>query len=221
MTELNERIARFEHMASADPENDMAHFSLGNAYLQSGRAAEAAASFEKCLALNPEMSKAYQLGGQAMIDAGWADRAVAVLTKGYEVAGAKGDRMPRDAMADLLRSIGREPPRLATTNDAGVTTTGSFVCQRTGRPGTQLPDPPMRGNLGLWIHRNISAETWRDWIGQGTKVINELRLDFSRDQDQETYDQYMREYLGIDEALLANIRSGAALAMEAEENVKR
>ena len=35
-------------------------------------------------------------------------------------------------------------------------------------------------------------------IGQGTKVINELRLDFSRDRDQEIHDQHMREYLGYE-----------------------
>ena len=62
---------------------------------------------------------------------------------------------------------------------------GTFVCLRTGRPGTKLDKPPFRGRLGQWIFENISAETWKDWIGQGTKVINELRLDFSRERDQE------------------------------------
>jgi len=31
-----------------------------------------------------------------------------------------------------------------------------------------------------------------------------MRLDFSRDRDQEIYDQQMREYLGIDEAVIAS-----------------
>src|SRR5688572_15752658 len=70
-----DRIAQFEKMAREDPTNDMAHFSLGNAYLQSGRAAEAAKALENCIAVNPHMSKAYQLAGQAMIEAGWADKA--------------------------------------------------------------------------------------------------------------------------------------------------
>jgi Fe-S cluster biosynthesis and repair protein YggX len=55
--------------------------------------------------------------------------------------------------------------------------------------------------VGKWIQENISAETWRAWIGQGTKVINELRLDLSREQDQDVYDTHMREYLGIDNDL--------------------
>lgn len=204
MSTLEERIAQFENMASADPENDMAHFSLGNAYLQAGRAAEAAASFEQCLSINPEMSKAYQLAGDAMIQAGWTDKAVTLLNKGYETAASKGDLMPRDAIAELLRSIGREPPQLSQDSKAAaeqLAESGAFVCKRTGRPGTKLSKPPFRGPVGEWIMENISAETWNDWIDQGTKVINELRLDFSREEDQDVYDQHMREFLGIDEEL--------------------
>jgi Fe-S cluster biosynthesis and repair protein YggX/thioredoxin-like negative regulator of GroEL len=208
MTMTADRIAQFEKMAREDPTNDMAHFSLGNAYLQSGRAAEAAQSFENCIAINPGMSKAYQLAGQAMINAGWSDKAVAILNKGYEVAAGKGDRMPQQAMADLLRSIGREPPEVSQSAAKGPgTSAGEFVCRRTGRPGTKMTEPPFRGRVGKWIQENISAQTWQAWIGQGTKVINELRLDFSRDQDQDTYDQHMREYLGIDNDVMAEINS--------------
>ena len=200
-----ERIAQFENMVQADPENDMAHFSLGNQYLQAERYAEAAQSLERCLELNPEMSKAYQLAGEAMIKAGWTDKAVETLNTGYEVAAGKGDLMPKNAMADLLRSIGKEPPALSAEVEKqaeALKESGAFICQRTGRPGTQLPDPPMRGPVGQYIHENISAETWREWIDQGTKVINELRLDFSRDRDQEVYEQHMMEYLGIDPSIV-------------------
>ncbi len=205
---LNARIAQFEKMASADPDNDMAHFSLGNAYLQAGRAAEAAVSMQRCVGLNADMSKAYQLGGKAMVDAGWTDKAVAFLEKGYVVAASKGDRMPQTAIAELLRSIGRAPPALAKEVDEAaerLRSSGTFVCRRTGRPGSKLEKAPFRGPIGQWIFENISAETWKDWIGQGTKVINELRLDFSRDRDQEVYDSQMREFLGIDADVLKEI----------------
>jgi Fe-S cluster biosynthesis and repair protein YggX len=210
-TNLDERIAQFENMAQADPDNDMAHFSLGTAYLQAARHAEAAQSFERCLELNPEMSKAYQLAGEAMINAGWTDKAVATLNKGYEIAAGKGDLMPKNAIAELLQSIGREPPALSGEVQAKadeLKESGTFICQRTGRPGTQLPDPPMRGPVGKWIYENISAETWREWIGQGTKVINELRLDFSRENDQQVYEDHMCEYLGIDPELRKRLEGG-------------
>ena len=60
---------------------------------------------------------------------------------------------------------------------------------------------PFRGPVGEWIQANITKETFDTWIAQGTKVINELRLDLSREQDEEVYDQHMREYLGIDDEM--------------------
>lgn len=205
-----DRIAQFEKMASADPSNEMAHFSLGNAYLQAGRFAEAAASLERCVAINGDMSKAYQLGGEAMIKAGWEDKAVAFLEKGFVLAASKGDRMPQQAMAKLLEGIGRKAPLLKEEAEAAdrLREAGAFVCRRTGRPGTKMASPPIRGAVGEWLAANISQETWRQWIGQGTKVINELRLDFTRDRDQEIYDQHMREYLGIDDEVLKEIAAG-------------
>lgn len=211
-TRLAQRIAQFENMTAADPDNEMAHFSLGNAYLQAGRAAEAAARFERVVELNGEMSKAYQLAGDAMIEAGWEDKAVDMLERGWRMAATRGDLLVRDGIADRLRSIGREAPSLSADDEAEaakVAASGSFICRRTGRSGTPLDAPPFKGAVGAWIQQNISAETWRDWIGQGTKVINELRLDFSRDEDQETYDRHMREFLGIDDDLLAALTEPA------------
>jgi Fe-S cluster biosynthesis and repair protein YggX len=208
---LEQRIAQFENMTAADPDNDMAHFSLGNAYLQAGRAAEAATRFERVVALNPDMSKAYQLAGEAMIAAGWEDKAVDVLERGWTVAATRGDLMVRDGIATLLESIGRAAPTLSSEAEAEaqrLAEAGTFICRRTGRPGNPLDAAPFRGPVGAWIAENISSETWNDWIGQGTKVINELRLDFSRDEDQETYDRHMREFLGIDDDLLASLRAG-------------
>ena len=53
---------------------------------------------------------------------------------------------------------------------------------------------------------NISKETFNEWIAQGTKVINELRLDITRDDHAETYDKYMYEYLGMDYELLSKLQ---------------
>jgi len=198
-----DRIAQFRQMAEADASNEMAHFSLGNALMTEQRFAEAAASFQRCVELVPDMSRAYELAGRAMIGAGWADRAVEMLQRGYVIAAQRGDLQPRDAIAKSLRELGREPPEVKAPEPTKGVATGvaTFTCKRTGRPGTHLDRPPFKGPLGAWIQENISAETWRNWIGQGTKVINELRLDFSREHDQQVYDQHMHEYLGIDDAL--------------------
>lgn len=203
MTSTTDRITQFENMAKEDPDNDMAHFSLGNAYLQAGRPQEAAVSLQACIQINPDMSKAYQLAGQALIETDEKEAAAKVLKRGYETASSRGDVMPRDAIAQLLESIGQALPEvaIAEVTDQTDDVTGDFTCKATGRRTKQLPEPPMRGKLGQWIYDNIGEETWKQWIAQGTKVINELRLDFSRVEDQKVYDQYMCEFLGIDEEL--------------------
>ena len=200
------RIRQFETMVrpEADPTNDMAWFSLAGAYRDAGRHAEAAEAYVKCFTLNPAMTKAYQLAGQSFVDAGKSERAAEVLTEGYTAAASRGDRMPMKAMGDLLISLGKPVPATASAAPE-VTVVGGFTCKRTGRPGTKMPRPPFRGPVGQWIAENIAKETFDAWIGQGTKVINELRLDLSRDQDAATYDQHMREYLGIDDELFEQL----------------
>ena len=185
MNTTEDRIAQFQNMALADPTNDMAHFSLGSAYLQAGRPAEAAGSLERCIELNPQMSKAYELCGQAMVAAGWEDKAATLLTHGYQVAASQGDRMPQEAMGDLLDGLGRPRPNIDDTQVAAAPTASA------------LDGPPFRGPIGEWIAANITSERWEAWIGQGTKVINELRLDLSRPEDSAMYDQHMHEFLGV------------------------
>lgn len=209
--DLAQRIAQFENMAQADPSNEMAHYSLGGAYSQAGRFPEAAESFLRCTEVSPQMSKAYQLAGKALMQAGDSTRAVEVLSRGYQTASLNGDLMPKRAIEAALRSLGAPVPEIKGASETAdrLAASGSFICAKTGRPGAQLPKPPFRGPVGRWIYENISAETFNAWIPQGTKVINELRLDLSREEDSETYDRYMREYLGIDEDLHAKLRTGA------------
>lgn len=204
--DMQQRIAQFENMVQADPDNDMAHFSLAGAYAAANRHLEAAESFKRCIAVNKTFSKAYQLAGDAYIKAGEMDDAAQILTEGFKIAASKGDRMPQKAMGDLLKQIGKPVPDIKVPlGGSKAAPPGSFMCQRTGRPGTKMSRPPFKGPVGEWIAANISKETFEEWIGQGTKVINELRLDLSRDEDEATYDSHMREYLGIDDELFAKL----------------
>ncbi|HZW10150.1 MAG TPA: Fe(2+)-trafficking protein [Phycisphaerales bacterium] len=196
---LDDRIAQFEKMCREDPENDMAHFSLAGAYNQAGRFVDAAASYVRCFELNPGFSKAYQLAGAALMASQDTERAKKVLLDGYHVAATKGDLMPKKAIAELLEKLGEPLPEIESA--APEPPAGSFMCQVTGNPGTQMARPPFKGPVGEWIRQNVSQQTFNAWIAQGTKVINELRLDLSRDEDAETYDRHMREYLGIDDNL--------------------
>lgn len=212
--DIEARIRQFETMVrpEADPNNDMAWFSLAGAYAQAERHRDAAEAYIRCFTLNPAMSKAYQMAGQALIAAGDPVRAAEVLTEGYRSAASRGDRMPMMAMGDTLKSLGRPVPEVSAParTGASVAPAGSFICGRTGIPGTKMTRPPFRGAIGEWIAAHISKETFEDWVRQGTKVINELRLDLSREQDSAVYDQHMREFLGIDDTLFAQLAAAAA-----------
>jgi Fe-S cluster biosynthesis and repair protein YggX len=191
-----QRIAQFQQMVAEDPASDIAHFSLGRALSDAGQHREAATAFERCIALNDENSKAYQLAAEAYIAAQLPEKAIPLLQRGYEIAAQRGDLMPKNAMAGLLESLGQPLPEVFDPATDAVPD-GSFICRKSGRPGTQMERPPFKGAVGAWIQANISQQTFDSWIRQGTKVINELRLDLSRDEDDAKYDQYMREYLGI------------------------
>lgn len=204
------RITQFQRLIADDPNNDMAYFSLGNALLQNEQFEEAGDTFAKCAQINEAMTKAYQLAGDAYIKAGRVDQAKVVLNKGYIEATTRGDLMPKNAIAEMLTSINEPIPKVTDETPKAAPQSepaGDFMCQKTGQLGTQLPRPPFKNGVGRWIHENISKQTFDEWIGMGTKVINELRLDLSRDEHDAVYDYAMRVYLGITDAIYEELMS--------------
>ena len=201
----DERIQRFEQMATADPDNELGHFSLGKAYLDARRYDDASRALSRVLEINPTMSKAYQLLGKAHDRAGRRDTAIEVMTRGVTVADGQGDIMPRDAMANLLRKWGVPVPSFKESVKPAIAepSTGSsdpdFRCARCGRPHGQLPKPPFKGALGEKVLAHVCTGCWQEWIGMGTKVINELGLVLSTPEGQDTYDEYMIEFLRLEE----------------------
>lgn len=209
MSVNQERIAQFRKMATEDPENELAHYRLGGLLMEDGQHEEAVGSFRRTLELSPQFSKVYQLLAQCQIALGRKDEAVATLQKGYAVADERGDYMPRDEMARLLVELGQPAPVSQRTGQAasggGEAGPGGFRCQRptctAGNRARQLPAPPFRDDLGQRIYAGVCADCWGSWLRDySIKVINELRLDLSREEHQEQYDRYMLEFLGLDEA---------------------
>ena len=197
---IEQKIQQFKTMAEADPENELGHFSLAKAYLEAGQAADAITSFERVLKLNPGYSKAYQLLAEAQLKLDHKTDAITTLKRGHEVATQRGDVMPRKAMADLLRQLGEpvaEPAAPAGAPGEAADASG-FTCTRCGRPHGKMPERPFKGPLGERIHREICSACWKEWIGMGTKVINELGLPLASPKAQEVYDQHMREFLMLE-----------------------
>jgi tetratricopeptide (TPR) repeat protein len=189
-------IERFQKMAEADPTNELGHFSLGRALAQAGRWDESAASFQRVIQLNPNMGRAYQLLGQALIELQRKSEAIEILTQGIHVAQAHGEPMPRKEMAAMLQALGAPVPAEPESMRQAVGE-GQVVCRRCGKVNPKLAKPPMRGDFGREVFENICANCWRDAIGVGTKVINELRLPLDDPQAGKIWDQHIREFLNL------------------------
>jgi Fe-S cluster biosynthesis and repair protein YggX len=194
-----ERIAQWENMTAADPDNDMGWFSLGTAYKDAERYADAVSALGRAIQINPSMSRAYQLRGQALMALNRNDEAGDMLTRGYIIAAERGDVMPQRAMGSLLEKLGLPVPQVKKAEPEPAEDLGDNAIRdrRTGELQRRLPDPPMRGPTGKFIHDHFGQATWREWIAMGTKVINELRLDFSNVNHQQLYEQHMLEWLGV------------------------
>jgi tetratricopeptide (TPR) repeat protein len=204
MSNLADQIARFRNMAQEDPDNDLAHFRLGQFLMDDGQHEEAAKSFRRTLEITPEFSKVFQLLGECLIKLDRKDEAVQVLTKGWGVADDRGDRMPRDAMAKLLQQLGAPVPTRQTAVVVDDTPGTGFRCQRPGcmegKRAVQLTAQPVPDAIGERIQRDICSACWTLWWKDlSIKVINELRLDLSSEGGQYEYDKNMREFMGFEQ----------------------
>lgn len=202
MSQLQERIAQFRKMAVEDPDNELGHFRLGQLLMEDGQFAEAEQSFAKALELSPLFSKVYQLRAEALLKLERKDEAITLLHEGHKVASERGDRVPQEAMAQMLRDLGETVAQAAVPS--GPAGGGGFQCQspncRAGTLARQLPSAPLPDEVGERIHREVCMQCWEDWFrGYSIKVINELHLDLSSESGQREYDRYMYEYFGFED----------------------
>jgi Fe-S cluster biosynthesis and repair protein YggX len=202
--ERADQIARFRNMVAGDPDDDLAHFRLGQMLMDDGQFPEAAKEFERTLELSPEFSRVFQFLGECLIKEGKKDRAAEVLTKGWLTANERGDRLPLEAMGKLLTSIGAPIPKPAAPAVVDDGPDSGFRCKRPGcmegKRAKPLPASPLPDEIGLRVQREICAACWALWWKDlSIKVINELRLDLSSDFGQAEYDKHMREFLGFED----------------------
>jgi Fe-S cluster biosynthesis and repair protein YggX len=198
VSEAASRIEQFRKMAHDDPDNELGHFSLGKALLDAGEFDQAVTSFDRALAINANLSKAYQHLATALLRLNQRERAIERLTAGVKVADTRGDMMPRTEMTKMLQDLGAPVPELASAKAATAPVgEGQVKCKRCGKVQSKLPGPPMRNAFGQQIYENICASCWREAIGMGTKVINELRLPMNDPQANKIWDQHIREFLNL------------------------
>ena len=189
-------VERFRSLIEANPNDEIAHFSLGRALLDTGDAAEAAKSFQRVIALNPNIAKAHQLLGEAQLKTGHRDLAIQTLTEAVHVAHRRGELMTKDESIVKLKELGAPVPEFADPRTAPVGV-GEVFCKRHGGAGPKLAKPPFRNAFGQEIFDQICTNCWQEAIRFGTKVINELRLPMSDPKAQQMWDQHIREFLNL------------------------
>ena len=194
-----QKIARLTQETQTDPHNELAFFALGRAYLEGDCHREAIAPLLRALQLNTQLSQGYVLLAEAQRGAGDVEGAVVTLQQGHKVASQRGDLMPRNQMADLLKEMGRpipEPKAVAALTPE-LAAVGNIQCRRCGQVAPRMKERPFGGALGEQIHQSICGPCFRQWIGQGTKVINEFRLNLTEKTAQDVYDDHMKAFLNL------------------------
>lgn len=198
MTDNSTRIEQFRKMANDDPNNALGHFSLGRELLAAERFDEAATSLARVIEIDANISKAYQLLATALLKLDRKTDAIDKLTAGVKIADARGDLMPRNDMTKMLKDLGAPVPEPARPAAAAAVGEGEVHCVRCNQVRAKIAGgQPFRNAQGKEIYDKICGQCWREWIGMGTKVINELRLPMNDPQAQKLFEQHMREFLNL------------------------
>lgn len=198
MSDVNARIEQFRRATQQNPTDPLAFFSLGRALLDGGMHADAVLALQRALAMDAKLSRAYQLLARAQLSLDRKSEALDTLRQGTLIAHQRGDLMPKNEMIAMLVELGEPAPEFGTPQTA-VVGEGQVFDLRTQRPGTRMARQPFKNPLGKIIYENVSAESWKEAIAHGTKVINELRLPLNDPAAQKVWDQHIVEFLNLRE----------------------
>jgi tetratricopeptide (TPR) repeat protein len=103
--DYEEQIGRFKEVIELDPADVLGYFSLGNAYLDSGRKREAMETFEKAVEVDPSHSSSYLGFGMSLEALGDFEKAKKIYGRGIKAAEARGDMMTQKKMESRLRAL--------------------------------------------------------------------------------------------------------------------
>ena len=203
---MDDRIEQFRKMAQSNPDDDLAHFALGNALIDEARLGEAVPVLRHVIKLNAGYSRAYVLLAGAQLKLDDETSAVETLQRGYAAAITRGELMPANEMKGMLSDIGAsiEPEylieateSLEVPEDDREPIDGEIRCHRSKRVGKMMTFNPFGDAIGDFIESNITQETWEEWMEMSIKIINELRLDLGDPKGQQTYDEHMKDFLNL------------------------
>ncbi|MBY0247660.1 MAG: tetratricopeptide repeat protein [Nitrospiraceae bacterium] len=101
----NPRIEPLKKVLAIDPNDDVAWFGLGKAYMDDGNFEEAAKALRQCVAVKPTYSAAYFALAQSLRTLNQLDECRTVIVTGIEVSTKNGDAMVTKNLEAMKSSL--------------------------------------------------------------------------------------------------------------------
>ena len=101
----NPRIEPLKQVLAREPDDDVAWFGLGKAYMDDENWGDAAAALESCIRVKPTYSAAYYALAQSLQTLNRLDRCREVCDLGIEVSRKNGDAMVTKNLESLKSSL--------------------------------------------------------------------------------------------------------------------
>ncbi|GKS59078.1 TPR repeat-containing protein [Nitrospira sp.] len=101
----NPRIEPLKKVLALEPNDDVAWFGLGKAYMDDGDWKEAVAALESCIRVKPAYSAAYLALAQSLQQLHQFEHCKAVCETGIEVSRKNGDAMVTKNLEMLITSL--------------------------------------------------------------------------------------------------------------------
>ena len=100
------RIEQLKKVLAIDPNDDVAWFGLGKAYMEDANWEEAATALERCINVKPTYSAAYYALAQSLQKLGRIDDCRRTCDQGIDVSAKNGDMMVTKNLGSLKESLG-------------------------------------------------------------------------------------------------------------------
>lgn len=102
----NPRIEPLKKVLAIDPNDEVAWFGLGKAYMDDGNWDAAVESLESCIRVKPAYSAAYLALAQSLQKLARLDRCREICRQGIDVSTKNGDAMVTKNLEALVQMIG-------------------------------------------------------------------------------------------------------------------
>jgi Flp pilus assembly protein TadD len=101
----NPRIEPLKKVLAMDPNDDVAWFGLGKAYMDDGNFEEATKALRRCVTVKPTYSAAYLALAQSLHKLGRIDECREAIGTGIEISTNNGDAMVTKNLETLKSSL--------------------------------------------------------------------------------------------------------------------